>query len=114
MAYAGWTKGSAALLLAVRALAEREGVGEQLVAEWALSIPELVDRVDRVAAEIGAKAWRFGPEMDEIAATMTAAGLPGGFHDAASQVYAALTDLQHEPSPGFADVVTRLLNRPGG
>jgi hypothetical protein len=36
MAYAGWTKGSAPLLLAVRELARAEGVEEALLAEWAL------------------------------------------------------------------------------
>ncbi len=44
MAYAGWTKGSAALLLAVRALARAEGVEDTLLAEWALSQPSLPDR----------------------------------------------------------------------
>ena len=34
MAYAGWTKGSAALLLAVRGLARAEGVEDVLLAEW--------------------------------------------------------------------------------
>jgi len=37
MAYAAWTKGSAALLLAVRALADAQGVSDVLVAEWELS-----------------------------------------------------------------------------
>jgi 3-hydroxyisobutyrate dehydrogenase-like beta-hydroxyacid dehydrogenase len=37
MAYAGWTKGTAALILAVRELARAEGVEDTLLAEWALS-----------------------------------------------------------------------------
>ncbi len=48
MAYAGWTKGSAALLLAVRALARAEGVEDTLLAEWALSQPSLAERSRRV------------------------------------------------------------------
>ena len=39
-AYAGWTTGSAAHLLAVRELAHSEGVEDALLAEWRLSLPE--------------------------------------------------------------------------
>ena len=41
MAYASWTKGSAALLLAARALARAEGVEDTLLAEWGISQPGL-------------------------------------------------------------------------
>ena len=34
-----------------------------------------------------AKGWRWVGEMEEIAATFEAAGLPGGFHRAAAEVY---------------------------
>src|SRR6186997_1747027 len=47
MVYAGWTKGSAALLLAIRELARREDVEDTLLEEWALSIPELPERSER-------------------------------------------------------------------
>jgi hypothetical protein len=36
------------------------------------------------------KAWRFVGEMEEIAATFAAAGMPGGFHEAAAEVYRRL------------------------
>ena len=39
MAYASWTKGSAALLLAARGLARAEAVEEALLAEWSISQP---------------------------------------------------------------------------
>jgi len=41
MTYAAWTKGSAELLIAVRALAIGEGIEADLLAEWERSIPEL-------------------------------------------------------------------------
>jgi 3-hydroxyisobutyrate dehydrogenase-like beta-hydroxyacid dehydrogenase len=44
LAYAAWTKGSAALLLAVRAAAVHAGVDETLLEEWRTSQPELEDR----------------------------------------------------------------------
>jgi len=87
MAYASWTKGSAALLLAARALARAEGVEETLLAEWGISQPGLADRSARAAGSAAAKGWRWIAEMEEIAATMAAAGLPGGFHQAAAEIY---------------------------
>jgi 3-hydroxyisobutyrate dehydrogenase-like beta-hydroxyacid dehydrogenase len=87
MAYASWTKGTAALLLAARALARAEGVEETLLAEWSISQPGLDERSARAAESATAKGWRWIAEMDEIAATMAAAGLPGGFHQAAAEIY---------------------------
>jgi 3-hydroxyisobutyrate dehydrogenase-like beta-hydroxyacid dehydrogenase len=87
MAYASWTKGSAALLLAARALARAEGVESVLLAEWALSQPGLEKRWDGAAAAAAAKGWRWVGEMEEIAAAMAAAGLPDGFHQAAGEIY---------------------------
>jgi 3-hydroxyisobutyrate dehydrogenase-like beta-hydroxyacid dehydrogenase len=87
MAYAAWTKGTAAMLLAIRALAEAEGVGEELEAEWRDSQPDLPERARRAAASADAKGWRWIAEMEEIAATFAAAGLPDGFHRAAAEVF---------------------------
>ena len=87
MAYAGWTKGTAALLLAIRELARTEGVEDALLEEWDLSLPELRDRYRRAARSADAKGWRWVGEMEEIAATFEAAGLPDGFHRAAAEVY---------------------------
>ena len=82
MAYAAWTKGSSALLIAVRALAIREGVDGALHAEWERSQPGLGARSESAVAGNARKAWRFVGEMEEIAATFAAAGLPAGFHEA--------------------------------
>jgi 3-hydroxyisobutyrate dehydrogenase-like beta-hydroxyacid dehydrogenase len=87
--FAAWTKGTSALLLAIRDLAAAEGVTDALLAEWATSLPDLPARSD-AAAGTAAKAWRFVGEMEESAAAFTAAGLPGGFSQAAAEVYAAL------------------------
>jgi 3-hydroxyisobutyrate dehydrogenase-like beta-hydroxyacid dehydrogenase len=87
MAYASWTKGSAALLLAARALARAEGVEPVLLAEWALSQPGLETRWDGADAAAAAKGWRWTGEMVQIAAAMAAAGLPEGFHQAAADMY---------------------------
>ena len=87
MAYAAWTKGTAAMLLAIRELARAEGVEDALLAEWDLSQPELHERYERAARSAEAKGWRWVGEMEEIAASFEADGLPGGFHRAAAEVY---------------------------
>jgi len=87
MAYAAWTKGSGALLLACRALARAEGVEQTLLAEWAMSQPGLAARSEGSASAAAAKGWRWVAEMEEIAASMDAAGLPPGFHQAAAEIY---------------------------
>jgi hypothetical protein len=83
-AFAGWSKGSAALLLAMRAYAERTDVWDDLAAEWP---PELHDRLASAERSAAAKGWRWVGEMDEIAAALEAEGLPRGFHEAAGAIY---------------------------
>jgi 3-hydroxyisobutyrate dehydrogenase-like beta-hydroxyacid dehydrogenase len=86
-AYAGWTKGSAALLLAMRALARTEGVEAALVEECDDSLPDLARRTAAAARSAATKGWRWVGEMEEIAAALTARGLPAGFHAAAAETY---------------------------
>jgi 3-hydroxyisobutyrate dehydrogenase-like beta-hydroxyacid dehydrogenase len=87
MAYAGWTKGTAALLLTMREAARAHGVEEALVREWEHSIPSLPDRSAQAARQADEKGWRWVAEMREIAATLAAADLPAGFHEAAAEVF---------------------------
>ncbi len=87
MAYAAWTKGTAALLLAVRALARADGVEADLLAEWALSQPRREATSARAAGSAGSKGWRWAGEMEEIAASMAESGLPDGFHHAAAEIF---------------------------
>jgi hypothetical protein len=108
-AYAGWTKGSTALLLAIRAYAEANGLGDEIIAEWETSIPGLADRAEGTAGRIGRKAWRFEGEMAEIATAMRAVGLPAGFHDAAREIYHRLSDLRGVEQSSVEDVNRRLL-----
>jgi hypothetical protein len=53
--------------------------------------------------------------MEEIAATFTAAGLPGGFHEAAADVFAR-SPRPTGPAPDdvLASVVATLLRPPAG
>ena len=109
MCYAGFTKGSAALLLALRAAARAYGVEDGLLAEWARSQPGLEKRSVRSAATAAPKAWRFAGEMEEIAATLAAAGLPDGFHRAAAEAYVRLAGFRGEPEGVSVDEVVAAL-----
>lgn len=117
MCFAGWTKGTTALLYSIRALAEAEGVGEALLAEWETSMPELIARSERSPAMVGPKAWRFEPEMHEIADSFAAAGLPDGFHRAAAENYHRMAGFKGRPNAGseattLGDVMAALLAEP--
>jgi 3-hydroxyisobutyrate dehydrogenase-like beta-hydroxyacid dehydrogenase len=113
MAYAAYTKGTAALLVSVRALAIRAGVDQALLDEWALSQKDLGVRSERAAGETARKAWRFAGEMAEIAATFDDAGLPDGFFRAAGEIYESLAGYKDAPSmPSVAEVAKALPGRP--
>jgi hypothetical protein len=86
-AYAAWTKGSGALLLAIREFAQAEGIWESLAEEWARSQPQLAERLAAGDRSAAAKGWRFVAEMEEIAAAFAADGLPPGFHQAAATIW---------------------------
>ena len=109
MAYAGWTKGSSALLLAVRAMARAEGVEEALTAEWDISQHGLAARSEFTAAMTGPKAWRFVGEMQQIAESMRATGVSGQFHDGAAEVYERLTPLKGRENPTLDEVLALLI-----
>ena len=109
MAYAGWTKGSQALLATMRAFAAAEGVEAALLAEWKISQPDVPARSERAVSDNARKAWRFVGEMEEITTALTAAGLPGGFHEAAREIYARLSGYKDAPAPSVEDALKRLL-----
>ena len=114
MAYAAWTKGSQALIMAVRALATAEGVDEALLAEWSRSQPDLPKRSENAAKSTARKAWRWVGEMDEIAATFAADGLPDGFHRAASELYRRMAIYKDAAAPpSMEDVAKTLLKESG-
>jgi len=83
MAYAAWSKGTTAMLLAIREVARANGIED----EWRLAAPELAERLPRAEAAKAKKGWRWIGEMEEIADTFAAAGQPDGFHRAAAEVY---------------------------
>lgn len=109
MCYAAWTKGSWAMLLAIRALAEKEGVSEALINEWKQSQPGLAGRSEEAASRTASRAWRFVGEMEEIAATFRDAGLPDQFHLGAAALYKRMVRFKDQiGSVKFHDVISEI------
>jgi hypothetical protein len=81
-----------------------------LLDEWKRSQPELPKRSEAVTAS-ARKAWRWIGEMEEIAASFRAAGLPDGFHLAAAEIYRELEQFKDPGSPPSMDEVTATLGR---
>lgn len=72
MCYAGINKGLTALTTAMLLAAERAGAGEALREEMAYSLPHLLVRARRSTPAMYPKAYRWAPEMREIAAFLIA------------------------------------------
>jgi 3-hydroxyisobutyrate dehydrogenase-like beta-hydroxyacid dehydrogenase len=106
MGYAAYTKGSTALLTAILGMVEREGVRADLARQWGDTFTEQTIR--RVCANT-AKAWRFVGEMHEIADTFRGAGMPGGFHQAAAEVYERLAVFKDQDEPPTIEAVLEAL-----
>ncbi len=117
MCYSAYAKGTTALLAAILATAERMGVGDALYRQWGQNDPKFAGQAEQRVQRVTAKAWRFAGEMDEIAATFQAAGLPGDFHSGAAKVYRRLAQFKDaQTMPSLDEVLGALLandDKPG-
>ena len=98
MTFAAYSKGTTALLSAILAVAEKEGIRAQLEQQWGA---DFTSQTHQRVINNSAKAWRFEGEMREIAATFAGAGLPAEFHLAAAETFSRLgeyKDWQKEPT----------------
>lgn len=87
MTYAAWTKGTTALLVAIRATARELGVEDELLTEWALSLPGLPTKSQQAARTGAERGWRWAYELEEVGRTFATAGQPEGFGAAAAEVF---------------------------
>jgi 3-hydroxyisobutyrate dehydrogenase-like beta-hydroxyacid dehydrogenase len=115
MCYSANSKGKTALMCAMVAAADEMGVRDALVKQWSRHGSDMAESAFATVSRATAKAWRFAGEMDEIAATFEAAGLPGGFHRAAGDVYRRIARFKGaDPTPALEDVLEALLNPGAG
>jgi 3-hydroxyisobutyrate dehydrogenase-like beta-hydroxyacid dehydrogenase len=110
MCFAAYSKGTTALLSGILATAETLGVREPLQRQWSKNESDFAHQAVRRTRHVTAKAWRFHGEMDEIADTFREAGLPGGFHEAAADLYRRMAHFKDAPStPPLEDVLQALI-----
>jgi 3-hydroxyisobutyrate dehydrogenase-like beta-hydroxyacid dehydrogenase len=109
MCYASWAKGTSALLIAIRAVARRQGVEEALVDLWGRAEPSILARSE-TEGRVASRAWRWVDEMAEIARTFEDAGLPGDAAVAASRLYERLASFKDvETPPSLDELLTAVL-----
>lgn len=114
MCYAALTKGTTALLTATVGAAAQLGVLDALMAEWGRDGSTAGTENEQRVRQVTAKAWRFTGEMDEIAATFAAAGMPAGFHQAAADIYQRLADFKDDADTPSIEAVLAALHNPTG
>ena len=100
MAFGGWNKIGTALTAQAYAIARAYGVDDALAAEGVDA-----ERFVRSAR----KAWRWAPEMEEVAETAEALGLPGGMGRGAADLFRRWET--HRDQPADLDELLRDLSR---
>jgi 3-hydroxyisobutyrate dehydrogenase-like beta-hydroxyacid dehydrogenase len=103
MSYGAVQKGLTALQALSLAMADRYGVEDLLATEWDRGSPGAADDIRRRIGIAGPKGWRWVGEMQEIADTSAAAGLPEEFHRAAAELFERWRS--HKPPDGSRDAV---------
>jgi hypothetical protein len=110
MCFAGYTKGSTALICAILASAEGLGVRSNLEKQWSRNGSDFLSQAHNRACRVTRKAWRFEGEMKEIANAFTCVNLPPGFHLAAAEIYKRLAQFKDkDPIPDLDSVLQSLL-----
>ncbi|MEV7711204.1 DUF1932 domain-containing protein [Streptomyces sp. NPDC088270] len=107
LSYASFQKTSRVLVALAVAMAREYGVDQQLIevasrrTDSYLAEPEYV-------AKTAARAWRWGPELEEAADTLAAAGLPPEMLRAAASTLARWNDAKDDSSLSLTDALDRL------
>lgn len=121
MSTASFYKGQAALLAQALRAARVNGVLEPVLADMRRHYPDLVEGAPRALQNVAAKSSRYVAEMEEIAASQAAAGLPAELFAALALVYrelgrselAALSPEQIDRNAALDDVLASLENLAG-
>ncbi|MFI6543974.1 DUF1932 domain-containing protein [Streptomyces prunicolor] len=85
MAYASYQKSARVLAAVSHALAAHHGVADELAREAGSLTSNILAQTDQLPS-VAARAWRWAPELEEIAATLRTAGLPPEMAEGAATV----------------------------
>jgi len=89
MAFGGWNKIGMALTAQAYAIARAYGVEEALAGEGVAA--------DRLVG-VGPRAWRWAPEMEEVADACTSLGLPDGIPRGAAELFSRWEHRRDQPT----------------
>ncbi|GAB3120884.1 NAD(P)-dependent oxidoreductase [Streptomyces calidiresistens] len=112
MAFVAHQRSSRVLAAVSHALARSHGVGDELLREARLmGADTLAD--PGYFPTLAARAWRWHPELDEVAGTLRDAGLPSALAHATTEVMARWED-DKDASPSVEAVLDRLFTETNG
>ncbi|WP_331752362.1 DUF1932 domain-containing protein [Streptomyces sp. NBC_00829] len=107
MAFASFQKAARTLAGVSHALAKQHGVGDLLTAEAQVMTSEILSDPGYLPS-VAARAWRWGPEMIEVAETLSAAGLPADMAKATAAVMRLWEQNKDRTDLPLADVLSHL------
>ncbi|RSS49454.1 NAD(P)-dependent oxidoreductase [Streptomyces sp. WAC07061] len=111
MAFASYQKAARTLAGVAHALADAHGVGDELTAEAQVMASNILSDPGYLPS-VAARAWRWAPEMEDIAETLRAAGLPADMADAAVAVMACWEGDKDRYDLSVAEVLSHLQEQP--
>ncbi|MFF3312954.1 DUF1932 domain-containing protein [Streptomyces sp. NPDC002952] len=107
LAYASFQKTSRVLVALAVGMAREHGVDQELI-EVASRRTDSYMSEPQYVAKTAARAWRWGPELEEAADALAAAGLPPEMMRAAASTLARWHDAKDDSSLTLTDALERL------
>jgi 3-hydroxyisobutyrate dehydrogenase-like beta-hydroxyacid dehydrogenase len=107
LAYASFQKTSRVLVALAVGMAREHGVDQELI-EVASQRTDSYLSEPQYVAKTAARAWRWGPELEEAADALAAAGLPPEMLRAAASTLARWEDAKDDSSLTLTDALNRL------
>ncbi|MFD6912189.1 DUF1932 domain-containing protein [Streptomyces virginiae] len=111
MAFASYQKAARTLAGVAHALAVAHGVSDELTAEAQVMASNILSDPGYLPS-VAARAWRWAPEMEDIAETLRAAGLPVDMAEGAVAVMAHWEGDKDNYDLSVAEVLSHLQERP--
>lgn len=107
MAYASYQKSARVLAAVSHALAASHGVATELALEAGALRSNILAETDQLPS-VAARAWRWAPELEEIAATLRTAGLPADMAEGAAAVLGRWADDKDDYDLPLEEVLAHL------
>ncbi|WP_333774685.1 NAD(P)-dependent oxidoreductase [Streptomyces sp. IBSBF 3136] len=108
LSYAAFQKTSRVLVALAIGMAREHGVDQELI-EVASRRTDSYLSEPKYVAKTAARAWRWGPELEEAADALAAAGLPPEMLRAAASTLARWTDAKDDSELTLTDALDRLV-----